>query len=681
MRYKLNAYNIWELGQRPKQEDSIFPEYGKIENNDRLFILCDGMGGHSAGEVASSAVCTAMSEWILKNCPDPEGTFTDEHFKSALSAAFDLLDAKDNGAAKKMGTTLTFLKLHDQGATIAHIGDSRVYHVRPGKTPEETEILFQTIDHSLVNDLVRTEVITPEEAKHSKQKNIITRAMQPRMERRSRADIKAIKDIKPGDYFMLCSDGILEQMEDENVKYIFSDKGGNIANKIEMLIKVTEHNHDNHSAIVVQITDVIDPLPLDIPEKEDTQPQPTQAIEKAPSSKSATSLPPQAGKAPRAKHSPTHSPQENEDKLHTLIDDIKSNLKYILMGVIVLLVAIIAYLTFSGKESPQQQEQQQEAAQESVAPRPTKPSRTRPTPQKPQNTTNSQPQSPSPDAAPAPAPAPAGSSTPATAPGIPDKIPPQLLTPNKENIPSSDSQNIKDILNNAEKGDAEAQLNLGTRYYKGNGVEQNYAIAFEWYKKAAQQGHPEAQNALGLCYKNGEGVEKNLAEAAKWYRKAAEQGHALAQNSLGYCYISGNGVEKDIDEAVKWYRKSAEQGEAKGEFNLGVCYEKGNGVEKNQNEAVRWYKKSAEQGYVKAQFNLGLCYIEGTGVEKNYNEAAKWFRKSAEQGEANSQLNLGICYKNGEGVEKDINEAIKWWKKSAEQGHPKAQELLRIHEE
>lgn len=269
MKYILKAYNIWELGQRANQEDSIYPEYGKATDSDRLFILCDGMGGHSSGEVASQTVCSSMSSSVLNNCPDSEGSFSDEDLKIALDDAFNALDAKDNGAVKKMGTTLTFLKLHSDGCTIAHIGDSRVYHIRPGKEAADTEILFQTVDHSLVNDLIKIGELTPEEAKFSKQKNVITRAMQPCMERRPKADVYHSTDIRPGDYFMLCSDGILEQMEDENIRYIFSEKGGDASKKIEMLIKVTEENHDNHSAILVHIVDVVGAVNIEKKDEEE----------------------------------------------------------------------------------------------------------------------------------------------------------------------------------------------------------------------------------------------------------------------------------------------------------------------------------------------------------------------------------------------------------------------------
>ncbi len=267
MEYKLKVYSIWHCGKRvdaegnPHQEDSMFPAYGQAKESDRLFILCDGMGGHDAGEVASATVCEAMSKSILAAVPDAEGDFSEEVLKDALADAFDALDAKDDGTAKKkMGTTMTLLKLYNKGCCIAHMGDSRVYHIRPGKRAEDTRILFRTEDHSLVNDLVKIGELTEEEAKHSRQKNVITRAMQPHTERRPRADVYYSSDIRPGDYFYLCSDGMLENMEDYQLCYFFSEAAGDDENKRKSLLQATEENRDNHSAIIVHILDVQQPV-------------------------------------------------------------------------------------------------------------------------------------------------------------------------------------------------------------------------------------------------------------------------------------------------------------------------------------------------------------------------------------------------------------------------------------
>ena len=158
---------------------------------------------------------------------------------------------------------MTFLKFHSKGCTIAHMGDSRVYHIRPGQGREDTRILFKTRDHSLVNDLIRIGELTPEEAKLSKQKNVITRAMQPNMERHPKADVYHTADIKKGDYFYMCSDGMLEQMEDENILFNFSEATGDDDNKVNILTQATSQNRDNHTAIIIHILDVIDPLQVE----------------------------------------------------------------------------------------------------------------------------------------------------------------------------------------------------------------------------------------------------------------------------------------------------------------------------------------------------------------------------------------------------------------------------------
>lgn len=248
-----------ELGQRENQEDSLFPSLDQQTQEDRLFILCDGMGGHEKGEVASSTVCEAMSKTILSrwNTDEP---LSDELLQQALDEAYDALDAKDNGEVRKMGTTMTFLCFHAQGVTVAHIGDSRVYQLRPAKGKEPARIVFRTQDHSLVNDLVRIGEITEEEAKTHPQKNVITRAMQPCQERRAKADVAHLTDVRPGDYFYMCSDGMLEQSTDDNLLYIITKSNASDEDKMEMLRNVTSENKDNHTAHLIHVLDVKDVL-------------------------------------------------------------------------------------------------------------------------------------------------------------------------------------------------------------------------------------------------------------------------------------------------------------------------------------------------------------------------------------------------------------------------------------
>ena len=263
MNFKIKAYNLQELGQRANQEDSLFPALGKLTPDDRLFILCDGMGGHEKGEVASATVCETISRVVL-SAWHPGEALSDELFLQALSAAFDALDAKDNGEERKMGTTLTFLCLHANGATVAHIGDSRIYQLRPASDTTPAHVVFRTQDHSLVNDLVKIGEITEEEAKHHPQKNVITRAMQPCQEHRAKADIALLTDIQPGDYFFMCSDGMLEQSTDDNILNIITKPNVSDEHKLEMLRQVTEENKDNHTAHLIYISDVANSVVEDL---------------------------------------------------------------------------------------------------------------------------------------------------------------------------------------------------------------------------------------------------------------------------------------------------------------------------------------------------------------------------------------------------------------------------------
>lgn len=266
MKYKLYPPQaVYELGGRKNQEDSIFPALGTATPDDRLFIVCDGMGGHEHGEVASATVAQAMSEYISRNHRADE-PFTDTILLDALAAAYTLLDARDTGGQRRMGTTLTLLYLHRGGVTAAHIGDSRIYHLRPATG----EIRYISRDHSLVTDLFQAGEITRDEINTHPQKNVITRAIQPGSDMRVQPDIVHIADVRPGDYFYLCSDGMLEQMTDDRLLRLVADNTTD-EEKREALVNATVLNLDNHSAYLVHVASVERELGDDaLPDDEDT---------------------------------------------------------------------------------------------------------------------------------------------------------------------------------------------------------------------------------------------------------------------------------------------------------------------------------------------------------------------------------------------------------------------------
>lgn len=236
--------SIHEIGQRDNQEDAI------VQWDNRLFILCDGMGGHEKGEVASQTVCQSLTTWFEEHVT-PDAPFTDEQLREAIEYAYQQLDQYADGNPKQMGTTLTLLYIGRNGVTAAHMGDSRIYHIRPNE-----KVLYQSRDHSLVFDLFQAGEITYEEMLNYPQKNIVTRAMTPGEDNRMRADIIHISDIQPGDYFYMCSDGMLEQMSNDELVGILSSKDSD-TDKQSLLIKATSGNQDNHTAWIIQIKDVI----------------------------------------------------------------------------------------------------------------------------------------------------------------------------------------------------------------------------------------------------------------------------------------------------------------------------------------------------------------------------------------------------------------------------------------
>ena len=236
--------SIIEIGHRQNQEDAI------SQWSNRLFVLCDGMGGHEKGEVASQTVCQSLTKWFEERI-HPEEPFTDDQLREAIAYAYTELDKYADGSPRQMGTTLTLLYICSSGAVAAHIGDSRIYHVRPG-----VGLLYQSRDHSLVFDLFQAGEITYEEMLCHPQRNIVTRSMMPGENNRKRPDIIHITDIQPGDYFYLCSDGMLEQTDGNDLHCLLSSEATD-EEKRQQLIAATANNQDNHSAWLVHVKDVI----------------------------------------------------------------------------------------------------------------------------------------------------------------------------------------------------------------------------------------------------------------------------------------------------------------------------------------------------------------------------------------------------------------------------------------
>ena len=237
-------------GKRPYQEDYLFPQ--SPDETTRLFVVCDGMGGLDRGEVASQTVADAIGEFAAQN---PAQTNDDAYLIQAVAVAHQKLQAflDENIYLTRMGTTLTFLSLNDESATVAHIGDSRVYHIRNG------EILYKTKDHKQVVDMVREGIITPEQAVNHPWRNRLSRSISVNRDgeqRPAKPDVNQITDLAAGDYFLLCTDGVLEQLTDEMLCTILKGNESNESKKQRILELCQDQTNDNYSGILIQISEV-----------------------------------------------------------------------------------------------------------------------------------------------------------------------------------------------------------------------------------------------------------------------------------------------------------------------------------------------------------------------------------------------------------------------------------------
>ena len=243
--------SFWQIGLRPNQEDARYPNVDRPPLTQRFFVVCDGVGGTNLGEVASNTVCQAFAQALHDT--DFTVDFTNDDFLRALDEAFDALDRQ----SKQMNdddfaTTLAFAAFHGGGCTLAHIGDSRIYQFR-----RNIGIIYRSDDHSLVNQLVHEGMITADEAIDHPQNHVITRSMEPVEfdENRSMATVLRTSDIEAGDCFLLCTDGVYNCWDEEDLARLFS-LSTNTEEAFAILAANCEQSSDNNTAILISVAEV-----------------------------------------------------------------------------------------------------------------------------------------------------------------------------------------------------------------------------------------------------------------------------------------------------------------------------------------------------------------------------------------------------------------------------------------
>lgn len=190
--------------KRPSNEDAF-----GFSVEDGVFVVCDGMGGAAAGEIASSVAVDEFLHLLAgsgQNGLVSMPSAAEEAILAANEAVFSR--AQKNERLSGMGTTLVALTVHESHVWVLNIGDSRCYRLRGGSL----ELL--TLDHSLVEEQVRLGRMTPSEASRSPYRNVITRALGTQS--RVTPDVFG-HEAEPGDLFLLCSDGLTRELPDEMI--------------------------------------------------------------------------------------------------------------------------------------------------------------------------------------------------------------------------------------------------------------------------------------------------------------------------------------------------------------------------------------------------------------------------------------------------------------------------------
>jgi len=247
----VNAFGITHVGkQRQHNEDSFL-----VAAEAKLYLVADGMGGHAAGEIASRIAVDSISEFILHTKED-DGTWPhayDEQYRRStnrLMTAVRLANTRVLEAMRKdarlrgMGTTVVACLADDNTMSVAHVGDSRAYLIRDGMLSRLTN------DHSWVFEQVQAGMLTEAEAEKHPLRNVITRALGGALSVNPDA---AKVESKPGDVYLLCSDGLTGMVPEEEILRVVTENS-DIEKACQVLIDTANERGglDNVTAILVK---------------------------------------------------------------------------------------------------------------------------------------------------------------------------------------------------------------------------------------------------------------------------------------------------------------------------------------------------------------------------------------------------------------------------------------------
>jgi len=232
---KISSEALSDVGRKRKgNEDAL-----TVDEEQKLYVVADGMGGHAAGEVASRIAVESIEEFVTLTSGNQEITwpfgldetisYDGNRLKTAIRHANrKVLEAtRESSELEGMATTVAAVLVEDDIANLAHVGDSRIYLWSGG------EMTLLTSDHSWVNEQIQTGVISPDQARSHPLRNVVTRALGGRAD--LLVDIQSRK-MESGDVLLVCSDGLTTMMADDEIAGSLAESGGDIVKAARALV-------------------------------------------------------------------------------------------------------------------------------------------------------------------------------------------------------------------------------------------------------------------------------------------------------------------------------------------------------------------------------------------------------------------------------------------------------------
>ena len=247
---QLQTSSATDIGKIRENNEDSFLEFNVDNSNEKLLLLvvADGMGGHQAGEVASKTVVNSIEDYFKSQDNNLEKNALDSLKNSIVIANQNVIQAStDKEELRGMGSTCTAMLIFNNKTFLAHVGDSRAYLVR------DKEIIQLTKDHTLAEKMLDSGIISKEEAKTSPHRNMLIKAV-------GITDEIEVETYEPftanqGDVFLLCSDGLTEYIDEEEICSILNIYNPDEACKLLVNIANKRGGRDN---ITLQITKVVD---------------------------------------------------------------------------------------------------------------------------------------------------------------------------------------------------------------------------------------------------------------------------------------------------------------------------------------------------------------------------------------------------------------------------------------